>query len=129
MMCLAGAARLAMRASVGPILPPTPSTRMSPGTRVNAATNAGEGVDITSSRCSISSKRLGKFIMISLQEFLRLHHAAMALDAGIEHLIARSVPPVEFRKNLDLAKALVAGLLHPVPDLLEFNHTISHHAA
>ena len=54
-----GAARLASRASVGPILPPTPSTTMSPGTPASAAVSAGDGVVITSSRCSTLSKRDG----------------------------------------------------------------------
>ena len=40
---LPGAARLAMRASVGPILPPTPSTMMSPSTRARSATSPGVG--------------------------------------------------------------------------------------
>ena len=40
---LPGAARLAMRASVGPILPPTPMTMMSPSTRARSATRPGVG--------------------------------------------------------------------------------------
>ncbi len=54
-----GTARFARRASVGPILPPTPSSRMSPGARSRSATSAADGVVITSSRCSTDSKRSG----------------------------------------------------------------------
>ena len=53
---LPGAARLAIRASVGPILPPTPSTMMSPGTVASASTRACEGRDIASSSASTSVK-------------------------------------------------------------------------
>ena len=57
-----GAARLAMRASVGPILPPTPSTMMSPGARSRSATSAVEGRLITSSSSWTSANRSGRFI-------------------------------------------------------------------
>ena len=50
---LAGAARLAMRASVGPILPPTPSTMVSPGVFAErSAISASDGVVMNSSRAS-----------------------------------------------------------------------------
>ena len=54
-----GAARLASRARVGPILPPTPSTRMSPCSVLRSATNAGDGVVMKSSSASTPSKRSG----------------------------------------------------------------------
>ena len=54
-----GAARLASRASVGPILPPTPRIMRSPVSAPNSAVSAGDGVVITSSRCATSRKRSG----------------------------------------------------------------------
>ncbi len=39
------AARFAIRASVGPILPPAPRMTMSPGARASAAAVAGRGVE------------------------------------------------------------------------------------
>ena len=56
---LAGAARLARRASVGPILPPTPSTMMSPGVLARSAISASDGVVMKSSTASTLSKRAG----------------------------------------------------------------------
>ena len=56
---LDGAARLAKRASVGPILPPTPSTMMSPSTLARSATSAGVGSLMKSSSASTSAKRRG----------------------------------------------------------------------
>ena len=56
---LPGAARLASRASVGPILPPTPRMMRSPASLASSAIRAGDGVVITSSRCSTSRKRSG----------------------------------------------------------------------
>ena len=59
---LPGAARLASRASVGPILPPTPRMMRSPGTCSNSAVRAADGSVITSSRCSTSRKRSGSAV-------------------------------------------------------------------
>ena len=56
---LPGAARLARRARVGPILPPTPSTMMSPGVRARSAISASDGVVMKSSTASTLSKRAG----------------------------------------------------------------------
>ncbi len=60
----AGAARRASRARVGPILPPTPSTRMPPESRSSSATSPGVGVVMTSSRCATSVKRSGYFTVV-----------------------------------------------------------------
>ena len=59
---LPGAARLASRASVGPILPPTPRMMRSPSILPSSATSSGDGAVITSSRCSTSRKRSGRSI-------------------------------------------------------------------
>ena len=61
-----GAARRAIRASVGPILPPTPSTMMSPSMRARSATSAGVGSLMKASSASTSSKRVGKLVMVAL---------------------------------------------------------------
>ena len=53
-------ARLAIRAKVGPIFPPTPSTTRSPGTRSSVSISAVEGRLITSSTSWTSLKRSGK---------------------------------------------------------------------
>jgi hypothetical protein len=53
-----GSARLAMRASVGPILPPTPRIRMSPGARARSAASAGDGRVMISSSAATSVKFL-----------------------------------------------------------------------
>src|SRR6185295_8123314 len=57
---LPGAARLASRASVGPILPPTPRMMRSPSSSASWATSSGDGPVMTSSRCATSRKRSGK---------------------------------------------------------------------
>src|SRR5262245_43360474 len=67
---LPGAARLARRASVGPILPPTPRTMISPESVSNAARKGADGVVITSSRCSTSRKRSGSAAGCWVIEFL-----------------------------------------------------------
>ncbi len=59
---LLGAARLASRASVGPILPPTPRMMRSPASAPNSAVSAADGVVITSSRCATSRKRSGSAV-------------------------------------------------------------------
>jgi len=51
----ASEARLAMRASVGPILPPQPSTRMSPGSAASARTVDSWGSLSASSSASTSA--------------------------------------------------------------------------
>src|SRR5450759_3236742 len=58
---LPGAARLARRASVGPILPPTPRMRISPASRFSSAPSSGEGVVMTSSSWATSAMRSGSF--------------------------------------------------------------------
>ena len=58
---LPGAARLARRARVGPILPPTPRTRISPESRFSSAPSSGEGVVMTSSSWATSAMRSGSF--------------------------------------------------------------------
>src|SRR5918992_6377675 len=55
---LAGAARFAMRASVGPILPPTPSTMISPSARARSASSSGVGRVMNSSSAATSAKPL-----------------------------------------------------------------------
>src|SRR5262245_40387631 len=51
---VASNARRVMRASVGPILPPTPRMARSPGSRVSASMAPGDGSLSSSSRCSTS---------------------------------------------------------------------------
>src|SRR5687767_4775748 len=51
-----GAARLAMRASVGPILPPTPSTMMSPSARARSDSSSLVGRVMNSSSSATSAK-------------------------------------------------------------------------
>src|SRR5919108_2441357 len=59
---LPGAARFAMRASVGPILPPTPSTMMSPSARARSAWSSLVGRDMNSSSSATSAKtRMAEF--------------------------------------------------------------------
>src|SRR5262249_16682699 len=55
-----GAARLAMCARLGPILPPTPSTMMSPSKPCNSRCRAPSGRDRISSRASTFAMRPGK---------------------------------------------------------------------
>ena len=62
---LVGAARLAIRASVGPILPPTPRTRISPGVPARSATSSADGAVMKSSTASTLSKRAGRLALIS----------------------------------------------------------------
>src|SRR5688500_15999433 len=55
---LAGAARFAIRASVGPILPPTPRMRMSPSARARSASSSLVGRVMASSSAATSAKPL-----------------------------------------------------------------------
>ena len=57
---LPGAARLAMRARVGPILPPTPSTMMSPSTRRGRRPVPATAGVMKSSSAATSAKRSGR---------------------------------------------------------------------
>src|SRR5436190_6959326 len=58
-MRLLGAARLASRARLGPIFPPTPRMMRSPSSLRSSSATSAPGVVMTSSRCSTSRKRSG----------------------------------------------------------------------
>ena len=55
-----GAARLASRASVGPILPPTPRIRISPSTVARSRTSAADGRVMNSSSAASSANPAGR---------------------------------------------------------------------
>src|SRR5216684_8492696 len=59
----------------------------------------------------------------------RLAHAAVALDAGREHLLGRAPPPILGREDLDLAEPGIAGGLDPAADAAQIDDAVAHHAA
>ena len=73
---LPGAARLARRARVGPILPPTPRIMRSPGSAPSSAWSAGDGTVITSSSWSSSAKRSGQAAVGPVMTSCLLWHRA-----------------------------------------------------
>ena len=81
---LSGAARLAMRASVGPILPATPRTRMSPGTLARSATSSGVGSLKQSSSSATVAKRSGRGgVLMTFSREVRAHgNAGGRLSTG-----------------------------------------------
>ena len=85
---LPGAARLASRAKVGPILPPTPRMMRSPASCPSSAAKAADGVVITSSRCSTSRKRSG----------------SAAEDAGIQRFLNRPATAPRHRVAPDIGE-------------------------
>src|SRR5262245_20352860 len=56
-------------------------------------------------------------------------HGLEALDAGLEHLVAGTCPPVGGGKDLHLLWTAVAGRLDPAADPREIDDAVTHHAA
>src|SRR6266851_10460721 len=59
----------------------------------------------------------------------RLAHAAVAVDAGGEHVLGRALPPILGREDLDLAEPGIAGGLDPAADAAQIDDAVAHHAA
>src|ERR1700738_1864790 len=78
-----GAARRAIQASVGPILPPAPSTRISPSSRARSATSASLGRASNSSSAATSSTRRGSASVRIVASALTALHQEHALAAGL----------------------------------------------
>src|ERR1051326_2806714 len=78
-----GAARRAIQASVGPILPPAPSTRMSPSSRARSATSASLGRASNSSSAATSSIRGSAVSFRKAASALMALHQKHALAAGL----------------------------------------------
>src|ERR1051326_5165286 len=79
-----GAARRAIQASVGPILPPAPSTRMSPSSRARSATSASLGRASNSSSAAPSATRRGSAASFRMTaSALTALHQEHALAAGL----------------------------------------------
>src|SRR3984893_10250565 len=76
-----GAARRAIQASVGPILPPAPSTRISPSSRARSATSASLGRASNSSSAATSSTRRGRASVRMVASTLTALHQEHALAA------------------------------------------------
>jgi len=55
--------------------------------------------------------------------------AAVALDAGVQHLAAIALPPVGAREDLDLRVTLETGVFDPAAQLWQVDHAVTHHAA
>src|SRR5258708_31057974 len=59
----------------------------------------------------------------------RLANAAVAGDAGGEHVLGRALPPIPGRADLHLAESGIAGGLDPAADAAQINNTVAHHSA
>ena len=77
-----------------------------------------------------SHQRFSWGVLAALQEAAGLlRDFGVPKLAGEEHLVGVALPPVVGRKDLDLVRTAVAGLLHPRADQRQIDHTIAHHAA
>src|SRR5262245_28593352 len=119
---LSGAARLARRASVGPIFPPTPSTMMSPGSCCHAAVKAADGVVITSSRCSTSRKRSGNasadWLTRDSLEWQRSRHCRMLAARPFSQqarAAGKTCPATYNRRSEETETAMKVFMFHLMP--------------
>src|SRR6185437_11765630 len=125
MMHLSGAALYASRASVGPILPPTPSTRISPSMAAKSAASALPGSVRNTSRSSGPAKRPGNGVSSS-QGVMR-GPRKRALFRGLPRRRAHRLKPVGRTRRYHGAHH-VARLAHrPRPAAMHGRAIVPHH--
>src|SRR4051794_15742362 len=59
----------------------------------------------------------------------RSHHAAIALDAHLQHLARVALPPVVGGKDLDVDRRGIAGGLDQLAQAAQVDDAVAHHAA
>src|SRR5262245_25086192 len=105
-----------MRARVGPILPPTPSTMMSPSARARSARSSALGCVMKSSSSPTSRNAIGAFSPASVCKYAGLlDDRAPLLHLGLEQLAERAGVRLRYRHRLgaEIGEArLECGRLH-----------------